>query len=46
MQSTESSSRFICASLVGTETDNEPARKLYEWLGGAGVLRVFFTYKL
>lgn len=31
---------------VGTETDNEPARKLYESLGDAGVLSVFFTYKL
>jgi len=31
---------------VGTEQDNEAARKLYESLGDSGELVVFFTYKL
>jgi ribosomal protein S18 acetylase RimI-like enzyme len=31
---------------VGTEQDNEAARKLYESLGDGGELSVFFTYKL
>lgn len=31
---------------VGTEADNEAARKLYESLGDGGALCVFFTYKL
>lgn len=31
---------------VGTEEDNLPARRLYESLGDAGALSVFFTYKL
>jgi ribosomal protein S18 acetylase RimI-like enzyme len=31
---------------VGTETDNEAARKLYEALGDNGAISVFFTYKL
>lgn len=31
---------------VGTEQDNEAARKLYESFGDSGELVVFFTYKL